>query len=83
MNSQTANEALKRTGYGRKLVDHGMRFKASTSINEAGFNADVIEAVLADSDKNQVRKTYNCSTYLINNIKLMAWQGNPANAKSY
>jgi integrase len=53
MNSQTANAALKRIGYGGKLVAHGLRSIASTAMNEAGFNADVIEAALA-YDKNEV-----------------------------
>jgi hypothetical protein len=28
-------------------------------MNEAGLNADVIEAALAHSDKNEVRRAYN------------------------
>lgn len=47
MNSQTANAALKRMGYGGKLVAHGLRSIASTAMNEAGLNSDVIEAALA------------------------------------
>ncbi|MEX0573883.1 tyrosine-type recombinase/integrase, partial [Enterobacter cloacae subsp. cloacae] len=42
MNSQTANAALKRIGYGGKLVGHGLRSIASTTMNEAGLNSDVI-----------------------------------------
>ncbi|MBW0659120.1 integrase domain-containing protein [Escherichia coli] len=76
MNSQTANAALKRIGYGGKLVAHGLRSIASTAMNEAGFNADVIEAALAHSDKNEVRKAYNRSTYLQQRIELMNWWGN-------
>ncbi len=64
MNSQTTNAALKRIGYGGKLVAHGLRSIASTAMNEVGFNADVIEAALAHSDKNEVRRAYNRSTYL-------------------
>ncbi len=75
MNSQTANAALKRIGYGGKLVAHGLRSIASTAMNEAGFNADVIEAALAHSDKNEVRKAYNRSTYLKQRIELMDWWG--------
>jgi len=71
MNSQTANAALKRIGYGGKLVAHGLRSIASTALNEAGFNSDVIEAALAHSDKNEVRKAYNRSTYLNARIDLM------------
>lgn len=75
MNSQTANAALKRIGYGGRLVAHGLRSIASTALNESGFNADVIEAALAHSDKNEVRRAYNRSTYLNKRIELMAWWG--------
>ncbi|WP_438500447.1 integrase domain-containing protein [Pantoea ananatis] len=75
VNSQTANAAIKRIGYGRKLVAHGLRSIASTAMNEAGFNSDVIEAALAHSDKNEVRRAYNRSTYLEQRIELMNWWG--------
>lgn len=75
MNSQTANAALKRIGYGGKLVAHGLRSIASTALNEASFNPDVIEAALAHSDKNEVRRAYNRSTYLEQRIDLMNWWG--------
>lgn len=52
MNSQTANAAIKWIGYGGKLVGHGLRAIASTAMNEVGFNADIIEAALAHTDKN-------------------------------
>jgi integrase len=75
MNSQTANAALKRIGYGGKLVAHGLRSIASTALNENGFNPDVIEAALAHSDKNEVRRAYNRSSYLKQRIELMNWWG--------
>lgn len=75
MNSQTANATLKRIGYGGKLVAHGLRSIASTSLNEHGFNSDVIEAALAHSDKNEVRRAYNRSTYINQRVKLMDWWG--------
>lgn len=75
MNSQTANAALKRIGYGGKLVAHGLRAIASTAMNEATLNSDVIEAALAHSDKNEIRKAYNRSTYLTQRIELMDWWG--------
>jgi integrase len=75
MNSQTANATLKRIGYGGKLVAHGLRSIASTAMNEAGFNSDVIEAALAHSDKNEVRRAYNRSTYLEKRCELMYWWG--------
>lgn len=76
MNSQTANAALKRIGYGGKLVAHGLRSIASTALNEAGFNSDVIESALAHSDKNEVRRAYNRSTYINQRIEIMDWWGN-------
>ncbi|URG52072.1 tyrosine-type recombinase/integrase [Pectobacterium quasiaquaticum] len=75
MNSQTANAALKRIGYGGKLVAHGLRSIASTAMNEVGFNPDVIEAALAHCDKNEVRRAYNRSTYLEQRKELMDWWG--------
>lgn len=75
MNSQTANAALKRIGYGGKLVAHGLRSIASTALNEAGHNADVIESALAHSDRNEVRKAYNRASYLSQRVALMDWWG--------
>lgn len=75
MNSQTANAALKRIGYGGKLVAHGLRSIASTALNEANFNSDVIEAALAHIDKNEVRRAYNRSTFLVQRKELMNWWG--------
>lgn len=75
MNSQTANAALKRIGYGGKLVAHGLRSIASTAMNEQSFNADVIEAALAHTEKNEVRRAYNRSTYLKQRVELMNWWG--------
>ena len=75
MNSQTANAALKRIGYGGKLVAHGLRSIASTALNEQGFSSDVIEAALAHSVQGEVRKAYNRSTYLKQRCSLMDWWG--------
>lgn len=75
MNGQTANAALKRMGYGGKLVAHGLRSIASTALNEANFNSDVIESALAHSDKNEVRRAYNRSIYLEKRIEMMNWWG--------
>ncbi|MED0057752.1 integrase domain-containing protein [Escherichia marmotae] len=75
MNSQTANAALKRIGYGSKLVAHGLRSIASTAMNEAGINPDIIEAALSHCDKNEVRRAYNRTTYLEQRKELMNWWG--------
>ncbi|MNC80311.1 Prophage CP4-57 integrase [compost metagenome] len=44
-------------------------------MNEAEFNPDVIEAALAHTENNEVRRAYNRSTYLEHRIQLMDWWG--------
>ncbi len=73
VNSQSANMALKRMGFGGELVSHGLRALASTTLNEQSFNPDVIEAALAHVDRNEVRKAYNRAEYLEQRRKLMCW----------
>jgi integrase len=72
-NSQTANAAIKRMGYKDKLVAHGLRSLASTTLNEQGFDHDVIEAALAHVDENEVRRAYNRTDYLVRRAKMMDW----------
>jgi integrase len=72
-NAQTANMALKRMGYHNKLVAHGLRALASTTLNEQGFDSDIIESALAHVDKNEVRRTYNRAEYLERRRVLMCW----------
>lgn len=72
-NSQTANMALKRMGFNKILVAHGLRALASTTLNEQGFDPDVIESALAHVDKNEVRRAYNRADYLERRKKLMCW----------
>ncbi|MDP5206349.1 tyrosine-type recombinase/integrase, partial [Alishewanella sp. SMS9] len=71
--SETANRALQRMGYKGILVSHGLRALASTTLNEQGFDHDVIEAALAHQEKNQVRAAYNRATYLDRRRVLMQW----------
>ncbi|HIA07630.1 MAG TPA: DUF4102 domain-containing protein [Chromatiaceae bacterium] len=72
-NSQTANTALKRMGFDKQLVAHGMRSLASTTLNEEGFDADAIEAALAHTGGNEVRNAYNRANYLERRRPLMIW----------
>lgn len=72
-NSQSANRALARMGFHGKLVSHGLRALASTTLNEKGFDPDVIEAALAHVDKNSVRAAYNRAQYLERRRKMMDW----------
>ena len=72
-NSSTANMALKRMGFDKQLVAHGLRSLASTALNEQGFDADVIEAALAHTGKNEVRNAYNRTNYLERRKPVMLW----------
>ncbi|OAJ33493.1 Prophage CP4-57 integrase [Piscirickettsiaceae bacterium NZ-RLO1] len=76
MNSQSANVALKRMGYGGRLVAHGLRSIASTALNEQEFNPDIIEAALAHVDKDEVRRAYNRTDYLEQRRPMMVWWSN-------
>lgn len=72
-NSQTANMALKRMGFAGRLVSHGLRSLASTTLNEQGFDRDLIEAALAHVEDNQVRSAYNRTDYLERRRPMMCW----------
>ena len=73
VNSQTANKALSDMGFKGTLVAHGLRALASTTLNEAGFDYDVIEAALAHGDENKIRQAYNRSIYLDKRREMMQW----------
>ena len=70
---ESANKALSRMGYKNKLVAHGLRALASTTLNEQGHDPDVIEAALSHVDKNEVRRAYNRAEYLERRRVLMFW----------
>jgi integrase len=72
-NSQTVNMAIKRMGFRGKLVSHGLRSLASTTLNEQGFEGDLIEAALAHVDDSQVRSAYNRTDYLDRRRPMMDW----------
>jgi integrase len=80
-NSQTANKALERMGFKGRLVAHGMRSIASTTLNEQGFDGDVIESALSHQDPNEVRSAYNHAKYLKRRWPLMlSWSQHIENA---
>tara|TARA_R110002072_G_C7966658_1_gene534360 strand:+ start:209 stop:1453 length:1245 start_codon:yes stop_codon:yes gene_type:complete len=70
---QTANMAIKRMGFEKQLVAHGLRAVASTTLNEQGFDPELIEAALAHTGKNEVRNAYNRATYIQRRVPLMEW----------
>ncbi|MFT5756327.1 MAG: integrase [Alteromonadaceae bacterium] len=72
-NVETANKALIRIGYKNRLVAHGLRALASTTLNELGHDPDVIESALSHVDKNEVRRAYNRAEYLERRAVMMNW----------
>ncbi|MGL5430041.1 MAG: tyrosine-type recombinase/integrase, partial [Vibrio sp.] len=56
-----------------RLVSHGLRSLASTTLNEQGFDRDLIEASLAHVDDNQVRSAYNRTDYLERRRPMISW----------
>lgn len=76
INSSSVNMALRRMGYKGKLVSHGFRSLASTTLNEQGFDPDLIESALAHLDKNATRSAYNHAQYLERRKPMMQWWSN-------
>ena len=76
INSETVNKAFRRMNLGGIQTAHGLRSVASTTLNEQGFDYDVIESALAHLDDNQVRRSYNRTDYMERRKKLMTWWSN-------
>lgn len=73
MHSQTANMALKRMGFGGRLVSHGLRSIASSTLNEAGHDYYLIEASLAHLIGSDTHRAYSRTDYLERRRELMDW----------
>lgn len=71
MNENVINDILHKMGYKDRLVAHGFRSLASTTLNELGYPSDIIEKQLAHEERNQVRKAYNRAEYLPQRIEMM------------
>ena len=57
-----------------ELVAHGMRSIARTAAEESGkFRAEVLEAALAHSKKDEIIAAYNRAEYLIERQSWMQW----------
>jgi len=60
MPANAINSALRWLGYARvEMTAQGFRAMASTSLNERGWNPDLVELQLAHSVRNKVRAAYN------------------------
>lgn len=75
-NEQSPNVALKRMGFKDMLTAHGIRALASTTLNEEGFDYDIIEMALAHIDPNETRRSYNHAKYLPRRRLMMDWWSN-------
>jgi integrase len=64
MSNNTMLYALYRMGYHSRATVHGFRAMASTTLNEMGFDPDVIERQLAHEERDAVRAAYNRAEYL-------------------
>lgn len=71
MSENTINMVIKRMGYKGKMVGHGFRGLASTTLNEMGYRPDAIERQLAHAEPNQIRAAYNDAQYLPERKKMM------------
>ena len=74
LSENTLNTAFKRLGFGGEIVSHGFRSMFSTLAYESGkFRGEVIEALLAHKDPNEIRRAYNRATYEEEKIEVMTW----------
>ena len=64
ISNNTILYALYRMGYHSRATGHGMRTLFSTTLNELGVHADVIERQLAHIEANSVRAAYNRAQWL-------------------
>jgi integrase len=56
------------------MTAHGFRAMASTSLNEQGWNADLIELQLGHVERNKVRAAYNRASRLSERrVMMQAW----------
>ena len=63
MSVASLRQALKVLGWAGNYSPHATRTTGSTRLNEMGYRPDAIEAQLAHSDQNNVRRAYNHATY--------------------
>jgi integrase len=72
LSDATFGVALRSMGIPQDMMSaHGFRSMASSLLNEAGFNPDVIERQLAHAGKDQIRGIYNRTEYWQERVQLM------------
>jgi len=74
LSENTLNTALKRLDFGDEIVSHGFRSMFSTLAYDSGkFRGEVIEALLAHKDPNEIRRAYNRASYEEEKRALVNW----------
>jgi len=74
LSENTLNTALKRLDFGDEIVSHGFRSMFSTLAYDSGkFRGEVIEALLAHKDPNEIRRAYNRANYEEEKRELVNW----------
>jgi integrase len=75
ISNNTVNAALRRLGYtGDQMTGHGFRTTASTSLNELGWDPELVELQLAHTDDDKVRGAYNHAKRIPERRQMMqAW----------
>lgn len=72
MSDGTVNRAIERLGYGEKMVAHGVRALARTTIREKlGYDGEIIEKQLAHKTKNPLGEAYDRTQFLPQRKKMM------------
>ncbi|UCA09428.1 tyrosine-type recombinase/integrase [Aeromonas enteropelogenes] len=73
MSENTLSYAMGRMEYAGIATPHGFRALASTTLNEEGFDPDVIERQLAHTERNKVRAAYHRAEYLDDRRIMLQW----------
>lgn len=75
MSDGTVNRAIERLGFGEKMVAHGVRALARTTIREKlGYDSEIIEKQLAHKTKNPLGEAYDRTQFLPQRKNMMqAW----------
>ena len=73
MSENTLSYAMGRMGYHGVAIPRSFRALASTTLNEEGFDPDVIERQLAHAERNKVRAAYHRAEYLDERRKMIQW----------
>jgi len=72
MSENTVNQAIKRIGFGNKMVAHGFRALARTQIREKlKYDSDIIEKQLAHKSSGPLGEAYDRTEFIEDRTKMM------------